>query len=67
MYRTTINPTDYAKYTDHKNEIDYWGEEGAIGTPPRLQLIRDAILKRGKDIGWETASYLKWYDAYDAS
>lgn len=61
-----VNPTDYAKYTDHKNEIDYWGEEGAIGTPPRLQLIRDAILKRGKDIGWETASYLKWYDAYDA-
>jgi hypothetical protein len=61
-----VNPTNYAKYTDHKNEIDYWGEEGAIGTPPRLQLIRDAILKRGKNIGWETGSYLKWYDAYDS-
>jgi beta-galactosidase len=60
------NPTDYAKYTDHTNEIIYYGEEGAIGTPPRLQLIRDAINKRGKDIGWETDSYLKWYDAYDS-
>lgn len=60
------NPAQYAKYTDHKDEIIYYGEEGAIGTPPRLQLIRNAILKRGKNIGWETASYLRWYDAYDS-
>jgi beta-galactosidase len=60
------NPASYAKYTDHKNEIIYYGEEGAIGTPPRLQLIREAIMKRGKDIGWETASYLQWYNAYDS-
>lgn len=60
------NPASYAKYTNHNNEIIYYGEEGAIGTPPRLQLIREAIMKRGKDIGWETASYLKWYDAYDS-
>ena len=60
------NPTSYAKYTDHKNEIIYYGEEGAIGTPPRLQLIRDEILKTGKDRGWETDTYLKWYDAYDS-
>ena len=59
-------PTHYATYTDHNHEIIYYGEEGAIGTPPRLQLIRDAIMKRGKDIGWETDSYLKWYDAYDS-
>jgi beta-galactosidase len=59
------NPTNYAKYFDHKDEIIYYGEEGAIGTPPRLQLIRDEILKTGKDIGWETDSYLKWYDAYN--
>jgi beta-galactosidase len=60
------NPTSYAKYTDHKNEIIYYGEEGAIGTPPRLQLIRDEILKTGKDRGWETDTYLKWYDVYDS-
>lgn len=59
------NPSDYLRYTDHKDEIVYYGEEGAIGTPPRLQLIRDEILKTGKDRGWETDAYLKWYDAYD--
>ncbi|PXY46734.1 glycoside hydrolase family 2 protein [Flavobacterium hydrophilum] len=59
------NPKKYAKYTDNKAEIVYYGEEGAIGTPPRLQLIRDEILKKGKEIGWESDDYLKWYDAYD--
>jgi beta-galactosidase len=59
------NPKSYAKYTDHKDEIIYYGEEGAIGTPPRLQLIRNEILKTGKEIGWETDTYLKWYDVYD--
>lgn len=60
------SPKSYAKlFTDHKDEIIYYGEEGAIGTPPRLQLIRDEILKRGKDIGWESDDYLKWYDAYE--
>ncbi|WP_207425667.1 glycoside hydrolase family 2 protein [Pedobacter sp. SYSU D00535] len=58
-------PKDYLRYFDHKDEIQYWGEEGAIGTPPRLQLIRDEILKTGKNIGWETDAYLKWYEAYD--
>lgn len=58
-------PKSYAKYTDHKNEIIYYGEEGAIGTPPRLQLIRNEILKAGRSRGWESDAYLKWYDAYD--
>jgi beta-galactosidase len=59
------HPNKYLRFTDHKDEIIYYGEEGAIGTPPRLQLIRDEILKTGKDIGWETATYLQWYDTYD--
>jgi hypothetical protein len=59
------NPKSYSKFTDHKDEIIYYGEEGAIGTPPRLQLIRDEILKRSAAIGWESNDYLKWYDAYD--
>lgn len=58
-------PGKYLRFTDHKDEIIYYGEEGAIGTPPRLQLIRDEILKTGRAIGWESASYLQWYDAYD--
>ncbi|RYY15551.1 MAG: beta-glycosidase, partial [Cytophagaceae bacterium] len=58
-------PGKYLRFTDHKDETIYYGEEGAIGTPPRLQLIREEILKTGKDIGWESASYLKWYETYD--
>jgi len=58
-------PKDYLRYFDHKDEIQFWGEEGAIGTPPRLQLIRDEILKTGEKIGWESEAYLKWYKAYD--
>jgi beta-galactosidase len=59
------NPNDYAKYFNHKDEIIYYGEEGAIGTPPRLELIRNEILKTGRNIGWESDDYLKWYDAYN--
>jgi hypothetical protein len=58
-------PGKYLRFTNHKDETIYWGEDGAIGTPPRLQLIRDEILKTGKNIGWESTSYLQWYDAYD--
>ncbi len=56
---------EYLRFTDHKDEIIYFGEEGAIGTPPRLQLIRNEIMKTGTKRGWETDTYLKWYDAYD--
>lgn len=59
------NPTQYVRYTDKKDEIIYWGEEGAIGAPPRLQLIYNDILKTGQHRGWETASYIEWYKAYD--
>ena len=56
---------DYLRFSDNKGEIVYWGEEGAIGTPPRLQLIRDEILRSGRTFGWEAKDYLAWYDAYD--
>lgn len=56
---------DYLRYSANKGEIVYWGEEGAIGTPPRLQLIRDEILRSGRTSGWEAKDYLAWYDAYD--
>lgn len=57
-------PDKYLRWSDHKSEIVFWGEEGAIGTPPRLQLIRDEILDK-KQTGWEKDDYLKWYDAYN--
>lgn len=43
-----LGKDNYHRFSDHKKEIVYWGEDGAIGTPPRLQLIREDILKSGK-------------------
>lgn len=57
---------DYLRYSNNREEIVYWGEEGAIGTPPRLQLIRDELLRTGHTSGWEARDYLDWYDAYDS-
>lgn len=60
-----IGKDNYHRFSDHQNEIVFWGEDGAIGTPPRLQLIRDEILRTGRKDGWEAADYLLWYDAYE--
>ena len=60
-----LGKDNYHRFSDHKKEIVYWGEDGAIGTPPRLQLIREDILKSGKMNSWEADDYLQWYDAYD--
>lgn len=57
---------NYLRWSGNKGEIVYWGEEGAIGTPPRLQLIRDEIMRKGGPKGWEAADYLNWYNAYDS-
>lgn len=60
-----IGKDNYHRFSDHKDEIIFWGEDGAIGTPPRLQLIRDEILRTKQTEGWEAADYLEWYDAYE--
>jgi beta-galactosidase/beta-glucuronidase len=36
------SPKDYYNYTDNSREIVFWGEEGAISTPPRLEKIKAA-------------------------
>ncbi|MDR2804835.1 MAG: beta-glycosidase [Dysgonamonadaceae bacterium] len=59
------HPNDYLRYSKNKPEIVYWGEEGAIGTPPRLEKIRSTLLQTKTFNGWEAADYLAWYDAYD--
>nr|WP_051291054.1 glycoside hydrolase family 2 [Pedobacter glucosidilyticus] len=61
---TYKSPTSFYKHITHKDEIVIWGEEGAIGTPPRLGLIKEEI-EKSKLAGWEKDDYLKWYKAYD--
>ncbi len=58
------SPGDYYRYTDHKREIIFWGEDGAIGTPPRLQLIHDEIKTSGKK-GWDGHDFEAQYQAYN--
>lgn len=48
----------------NKAEIVMWGEEGAIGTPPRVELIKNEIEKTGK-IGWDGDAYLNMFKAYN--
>ncbi len=58
------NPTDFYGYTTNKKEIVYWGEEGALSTPSRLELIKKTIEKQ-PNIGWDGAMYLDEYKAFD--
>lgn len=48
----------------NKAEIVIWGEDGAIGTPARVELIKNEIEKTGK-IGWDGDVYLNMFDAYN--
>jgi len=54
------SPTDYYNRTADKAEIVFWGEEGAISTPPRLEKIK-AELERTPHLGWDGRMYLDWY------
>jgi hypothetical protein len=62
MYRS---PTDYYGLTDNTREIVFWGEEGALSTPPRLGKIK-AELDLLPHMGWDGAIYRDWYNAFDS-
>jgi len=57
LYRS---PTEFYNRTTNREEIVFWGEEGAISTPPRLDLIK-AELERAPRLGWDGAMYLDWH------
>jgi len=61
LYRS---PMSYYNRTTNRAEIIYWGEEGAISTPPRLQEIKDA-LEASPTKGWDGGLYLDWYKRFD--
>jgi beta-galactosidase len=58
------NHKEYRLYTDHAGEIIFYGEEGAIGAPGRLQLINEELKKIGKR-GWDGDSFIRQYEAFD--
>lgn len=64
-YRDVLysNPSQYLRYSDHPSEIILFGEEGAIGAPPRLELIYEELKGKAK-LGWDGELYLNQYKAY---
>ena len=67
------NPNYYLRYTiaDHdslpavpRDEIIFWGEEGAFGTPVRLQKIKEELDRKGVT-GWREAEIVDWYNTYN--
>jgi hypothetical protein len=59
-----LNPERYYNRTTNRNEIVYWGEEGAISSPPRLAKIK-AALDASPTPGWDGGTYLDWYRRFD--
>ncbi|MBN1294904.1 MAG: hypothetical protein JXB48_23915 [Candidatus Latescibacteria bacterium] len=49
-----------------KDEIIFYGEEGAFGTMLRLGKIREELYKKGTSDGWREGELIDWYNAYDA-
>ncbi len=59
------NPSDYFHLIRDPQEINFWGEEGALSTPPRLGLIKEE-LSHESHLGWDGGMYLEWYKMFDA-
>lgn len=57
-------PGNYYLNSDNKGEIVFYGEEGAIGTPGRFELIKNAI-EQQETRGWDSEDYLELFNAYD--
>ena len=58
------NPTNFHKNSTNASEIIMWGEDGAIGTPPRLELLNKEL--KGKNVGWDGQAYINQFNAFDA-
>lgn len=61
LYRS---PTDFYGVTDNMREIVFWGEEGALSTPPRLEKIK-AALDASPHAGWDGGLYQEWFRDFD--
>lgn len=56
-------PKDNIMYTNNRTEVYLRGEEGAISTPPRIQMIYDQIKSTGKT-GWDGLFWQSQYKAF---
>ena len=54
-------PDDYYNNTKNRTEIVFFGEEGAVSSPPRYEKNKTE-LDRLKYKGWDGVQFLQWYD-----
>jgi len=47
-----------------KDEIIFYGEEGAFGTIVRLEKIKNELMRTGAD-GWRESEHLDWFNSYN--
>lgn len=59
-----VSPEKYLQRVSNPVEIVFWGEEGALSTPPRLGLIEEE-LKSAPQLGWDGQMYRDWYKLLD--
>lgn len=57
-------PDDYYNDTKNKREIVFFGEEGALSSPPRLQKNKEDLEKYAYK-GWDGREFLRWQDEFD--
>jgi len=58
-------PDDFTRYYGNPGDIVFWGEDGAINNPPRLELIKRYFERTGGHPGWQGKYFIEWYRAYD--
>jgi hypothetical protein len=65
VYRDAFynGPDDFRWQRLDQSEIVFWGEDGAIATPPRLGRIVEELADGPN--GWDGADYRNWYSAYE--
>ena len=57
-------PDDYYNNTTNRKEIVFFGEEGALSSPPRLEKNKQD-LEKYTFLGWDSKEFLRWYDEFD--
>jgi len=57
------SPENFHKNSTNKGEIIMWGEDGAIGTPHRLEILNKEL--KGKNLGWDGKAYINQFNAFD--
>jgi len=62
--RLNIDDGDSTRHVP-KDEIIFYGEEGAFGTMLRLGKIRSELYRQGSSDGWRENEHIDWYNAYD--